>query len=333
MAAAALALGANAAGPAAMPSSTARYATDAYPGFDREEFIVSSGKKVPRWFSWLNGPKKDNAAEQLEYAIECEKSGEWRAARRGYDSLVREWPASPEAPKAQEKLADLYLEHYLEYESAFDEYKYLMDYYSSQCDYDAIAFRLYEVAKLWEEEGRTVLFFRIADTVDVRRAFESVVLHAPGAKFAPDAMLRVAKLREDDLEHDKAVQVYENLRNLYPGTPEARAALHREGAARMRLIREHEYNSTRIRDTIDFLKMALASNPAPDVKADLNSWLAESVSRMEDEAFAAAKFYDSRTRTRRSAINAYQRFIREYPASSHVEEARARLEALEKEIL
>lgn len=319
-----------ASGAAGMPSASTRYATDAYPGFDREENIIATSKKTPRWFSWINGPSQPSAAEQFEWARARQEEGSWRAARRGYDALVREWPSSPEAPIAQKALADLYLEHYLEYENAFEEYRYLMDFYSSQCDYDAMAQRLYDVARLMEEEGKTIIFFRFANTVDVRRAFEAVVLRAPGAAFAPQALLTVAKLREDDGEWTQAVQVYENLRSLHPMTPEARTALYREARARMELLKQHGYNRSRCQDVIDFLKAALASNPAADVKEELNKWLQEAVALIEDEAFAAAKFYDSRTRTRRSAINAYERFLSEYPASRHAPEARARLTNLER---
>lgn len=321
----------GAAGPAGSPSSTTRWATDAYPGFDREEEIVEGGKKTPRWFSWINGPSKVDATAQLAYAQECEESGSWWRARRAYDALIREWPSSPEAPLAQEKLADMYFSHYLDYEEAFAQYKYLLDFYSSQCDYDAIVHRLWEVAKLMEYEGKTFVFFHFDNTVDVRRAFEAVVRRAPGADFTPDAMLRVAKLREDDDEHDRAILVYENIRNLFPLTPEAKTALYREGRARMHVLRIHEYNRQRCKDTIEFLRMAVASNPDAAVKADFNAWLAEAVGKIEDDAFASAKFYDSRTRTKRSAINAYERFLRDYPASRHVEAARARLNELQSE--
>ena len=316
---------------AATPSAGTRYATDAYPGFDREEEIVSSGQKDPRWFSWVNGPSKDNAADQMAYAQACQKEGSWRAARRAYDALVREWPASPEAPRAQEALAEMYLEHYQEYENAFREYKYLLDFYSTQCDFDATAFRLYEIAKLMREEGKTLMFFRFANTVDVRRAFEAVVLRAPGARFAPAAMMTIAQLREDDGEYQKAIQVYENIRNLHAREPEAKAALHREGRARMLVLREHAYNRARCQDTIAFMKMALAMGPDAVARADYESWLNEAVGLIEDEAFRAAKFYDSRTRTKRSAISAYERFLSTYPASVHAEEARARLEELQQE--
>lgn len=315
-----------------MPTSRTRYATDAYPGFDKEENIVSPGKKEPRWFRWWNGPKYYTPAEEFAYAEKCREEGEWRASRKSYDALVREWPTSPEAPKAQLALADMYLEHYLESENAFEEYRYLLDYYSSACDYDAIAYRLYEVAKLMREEGKTIIFFRFKNTVDVRRAFEAVVLRAPGASYAPAAMLAVAELREEDGEYEKAVTVYENLRNLYAGTGEAKEAIYREAKARMIVLREHEYNRQRCQDTIDYLKMALAERGSGQASRDeMKAWLEEATALIENEAFAAAKFYDSRTRTKRSAINAYERFLKEYPASVHAEEALSRLAELKSE--
>ena len=318
-----------ASGAAGMPSSGTRYATDAYPGFDNEDNILATEKKQPRWFSWINGPKMTNAVEQLAWADECAAEGSLRAARRGYDALVREWPSSPEAPVAQRKLADLYWERYLEYENAFEEYKYLVDYYSAQCDYDVMAARLYEAAKMMRIEGKTLVFFRFANTVDVRRAFEAVVRRAPGAKFAPEAMLTIAELREDSGEFEKAVEVYENLRNIYYGTPEAKAAIPREARVRMRLLREHGYNRQRCQDTIGFLKLSLqTSGVGASERKELEGFLAEAVSWVEDEAYKSAKFYDSRTRTLRSAIKAYERFLSEYPASSHADEARARLDEL-----
>ena len=316
--------------PGTSPGPGVHYATDAFPGFDREAPLPDR-KKEPRWFSWANGPSKEDAASQYAYASACMASNSWRAARRGFDALIREWPTSPEAPKAQEALADMYLEHYLEYENAFREYKYLLDYYSTQCDFDAIAFRLYEVAKLMREEGKSILFVRFDNTVTVRRAFEAVVLRAPGARFAAEALLTIGELREDDQDYEQAIQVYENLRNLYAHSPEAKKALIREARCRMQILHDHGYNRNRNQDTINFLKLALQSNPAPEDRAELSDYLTEAVRNIEDEAYASAKFYDSRTRTKSSAVNAYERFLKTYPASEHAEEVRRRLAELQEE--
>ena len=318
--------------PGVSPGPGIRYATDAYPGFDSEDDMIKPAKKEPRWFGFINGPACDTAADQLAYCASCLKDGSWRAARRGFDSLVREWPASPEAAKAQKALADLYLEHYLEYENAFVEYRYLLDFYSLQCDYDAVARQMYKTAEALRDEGKRIMFFRFANTVDVRRTYEALVLRAPGAAFVPQALLTIGSLREDEGRWEKAVQVYENLRNLHPRTAESKIATHREANARMQIIRDTEYNRARNLDTAEFLKLAIASGTAGDEHLqDLRDWQAEIEKLMEGEAYRAAKFYDSRTRTRRSAINAYERFLADYPASQYAPEARRRVFELQQE--
>lgn len=312
-------------------SHDVRYATDAFPGFDSESELLGPEKKEPRLFGWIYGPEKEDAAAQLAWCRECVSNESWRAARLGFDALVREWPTSPEAPLAQKELADLYADHYHESENAFREYNYLLDFYSSQCDYAAIAARAYAMAEAMRKEGKRVFFVPFANTVDVRRAYEAVVLRAPGAPFTPRAMLTVGSLREDEGRDDLAVSVYENLRNLHPTTPEAIRSLHHEARALMKLLRDYGYNRERCKATVDFLRFTLANHRDFEGRDEVAEWLAEAQETLEGEAFAAARFYDSPTRTRQSAIDAYEAFVRDYPASVHAEKARARLAELKGE--
>ncbi len=305
-----------------------RYATDAYPGFDPSDDLPKPEKKTTAWYMLFSSPAKENAQEQLTYARSCEAAYEWRAAKKAYDALVTYWPTAPEAVKAQKALADLYYTHYFDYEQAFAEYKYLLDFYSSQCDYDAIVRRMYDVAQLMRAEGKTIMFFHFTNATDVRRAFEAVVRAAPGALFAPRAMLTAGELREEENNFEKAIEVYESVRNIYPNSKEAKEALHAEAAARMHVLRSHEYNRARCQDTIWFLKMALDASSDEAERTDYQMWLSEATEIIEREAYFAAKFYDSRTRTRRSAIRAYERFLVCYPASSFAAEAQARLDEL-----
>lgn len=307
------------------------YATDMFPGFDLESEIVSPSKKTPRWFGWITGPKMSTATDQMAWIQSCVSNSSWRTARKACDALVRAWPTSPEAPLAQKLMADILLNHELDSIAAFAEYRYLADFYSTQCDYDATLRQMYEVARLMRAEGKTFCFFHFDNTVDVRRAFEAIVLRAPGADFAPAALLAVAELRDDAGDYDQAISDYENLRNLYAQSDEARAALHAEGAVRMKALDEHTYNRPRCQDTIDFLRLALQSSPDVREKPDFEAWLAKAISLLESEAYQAARFYDSPTRTRRSAISAYEKFLREYPASSYTETVRQRLDELRQD--
>ena len=305
----------------------ARYATDAYPGFDSEEDNVKPERKEPRWFAFIFGPNRENAANQYAYCQELVKDGNWSKACKQLDALVREWPTAPEAWKAQQQMAELRLEKLDDAEEAFKDYRYLLDFYSLQCDFRAIADKLYQVAGILKLEGKEIMFVRFANTVDVRRAYEMCILRAPGAAWVPAAMLTVAGLREDEGKYAEAVKVYENLRNLYPEADEAKTAVLREAGARSVLLNDHAYNRARTQDTIDFMRMALRIC-RPEDAAAIQVHLDEAQRLIEDEAYRGAKFYDSATRTKRSAINAYERFLEEHPQSEHADEVRARIAEL-----
>ena len=75
------------------------------------------------------------------------------------------------------------------------------------------------------------------------------------------------------------------------------------------------------------MKMALRAC-RPEDAAAIQAYLDEALGLIEDEAYRGAKFYDSTTRTKRSAINAYERFLDEYPQSVHADEIRGRIAEL-----
>ena len=312
----------------AIPGPGTHYATDAYPGFDSEAGILATPQKEPGLF-WWSGPKMETPSDQLAWARACEADDSIRAARKAYEALVAQWPSAPEAAVAQKALADLEYGKARDYIQAFAEYKYLLDFYSAQCDYDAIAARLYETAKRMREAGKRIMFFPFANTTDVRRAFEAVVRRAPGAPYVAEAMLTVGELREEEGYYERAIEVYENLRNLHRGTPEAKTALVREAAARMMVLEEMGYNRERVRDTIAFLEQAEGACEGEDREA-VRAQLDEARALIDDDDFAAAKFYDSRIRTKRSAVSAYETYLANHPRGSHADEARARLEELKK---
>lgn len=322
---------AGAPGPGLGPGANgARYATDAYPGFDDEDEMIKPERKEPKWFSFINGPNRDNARDQMAYCVELIRDGNYSKARKQLDALVREWPTAPEAHKAQQTLAELCFEQLKDTEDAFSEYRYLLDFYSLQCDYEKMADMLYKIAGVLKIEGKEVMFVRFANTVDVRRAYETCVLRAPGAKWVPEAMMTIGSLREDEGKYEEAIKVYETLRNTRPDVPQAKEALMREAEVRMIVLREHDYNRMRCRDTIDFMKLAL-TRCRPDDVATIQGFLVEAQQLIEREDYLGAKFYDSATRTKRSAVNAYERFLTEHPTSAHAEEIRARAAELKGE--
>ena len=70
---------------------------------------------------------------------------------------MREWPTAPEAWQAQPQLADIQFEKLKDFEDAFKSYRYLLDFYSSQCDYGRMADMLYQVAGVMKIEGKELV--------------------------------------------------------------------------------------------------------------------------------------------------------------------------------
>lgn len=306
-----------------------RYATDAYPGFDDTDEETKPEKKSPRWFAWWNGPRRQDAAMQFAWCQEREQAQDFGAAAKGYDALVRQWPVSPEAAPAQLRLAELKVA-LGDYEDAFDEYRYLLDFYSSKCDYDAVALKMYKLVEFMRQEGKTVIFFRFRNSTDVRRCYESLIFRAPGARFAPKAMLTIAELREEEGMLEKAIAVYENLRNRFPGSAEAAEACYREAKNRMALLEKLGYNRTRVADTLAFLQLNRRYVVEKTQQAEFAAWIEAAMKLLDDESWRAASFYDSDTRTRRSAIGAYERYLFEFPKGLYAAEAASRLAALKE---
>ena len=167
---------------------------------------------------------------------------------------------------------------------------------------------------------------------ELRQSYERVVRRTPGADYVPEAMLKIADLREQDTDYEEAIKVYSTLRSRFIGTNEARTALYLEAKARMWLVRRLAYNYPRCKDTENYLKLALHNDPSHPNAEEMRTWLKDLSDYLSEDAWKRAKFYDSRQRTSHAAIASYTRFITEYPDSAHVEEARARIAELKNAV-
>lgn len=303
------------------------YATDAYPGFDGLDEIPRPERREKSWFLSV---KRDTAAEQYKMAEELESLGEYKDAAKAFDALVREWPASPEAPRAQLRYATLLASKLDEYEDAFDQLEYLLDFYPKDCPYLEIVEKEYQLVNLMLKTRKSFLGFSFLSNRLVRQHYESIVRRAPGASYVPEAMLRIADLREQDSHYEEAVKVYASLASKFPQSDAARVAAYLEAKARMWLCRRLAYNIPRCKDTMGYLKLTQKRLPDLDQIDELKTWEEELTVYLAEDAFKRAQFYDARQRTRHAAIAAWEQYLRDYPNSAHEQDVRARIAQLQE---
>ena len=313
------------------PGGYSQWATDQYPGFDGLDTLPVPEKKERGWLSeWLGlgSPEGATALEQMSVARRLEDEGEYKDAVKAYNALVREWPASVEAPKAQYRIAKLLETNLGEYADAYEEYAYLLDFYPRECPYADIVETQYRLVNLLHDTRRVFLGMSFTGNRELRQSYERIVRRAPGAAYVPEAMLKIADLREQDTDYEESIKVYSSIRSRYPGTDAARVALYREAKARMWLVRRLAYNLPRCKDTESYLKLAVKNDPSHPCVEEMRTWLKELSDYLAEDAWTRAKFYDTRMRTRHATIAAYERFVAEHPDSGHADEARARISAL-----
>lgn len=311
------------------------WATDHYPGFDGLDSLPVPEKKEKGWLTkWfgIGAPVGSTSREQLEIAKGLESAGEYKDAAKAYNALVQEWPASVEAPEAQFRMANLLETRLEEYVDAYEEYAYLLDFYPRDCQYAKVVEAQYKIVNLLYDTRRVFLGMSFTGNRELRQNYERIVRRAPGAAYVPEAMLKIADLREQDTDYEESIKVYSTLRSRYPGTVEARTALYREAKARMWLVRRLAYNLPRCKDTEDYLKLAMRNDPSHPNAEEMRSWLSELSDYLAEDAWVRTRFYDTRQRTRHAAVASYEKFLVEHPDSSHADEARARIAQLKGEI-
>ena len=301
------------------------YATDAYPGFDGLDDLPKPERREKSWFLHV---ARDTPIEQFAYAKELAENNDFKKACKMCDALVREWPASPEAPQAQLMYAMLLAKSLEDYDEAFEQLDYLLDFYPRDCAYAELVEYQYKLANLMVREKKTFLGMSFTSTRILRQHYEMIVRRAPGAKYVPEAMLKIADLREQEQQYEEAVLVYAALMSRFPSSPEARVAAYLQAKARMWLVRRLAYNLSRCKDTASYLQMTLKRLPDHPQAEEMKTWLGELKSYMAEDAYVRAKFYDSRQRTSHAAAAAYERFLEEYPDSAHAEEVSRRLDEL-----
>ena len=177
---------------------------------------------------WLRTRAKD----QLDVAEQAFKARDYNVALRAADRVVKVWPLSDYAPRAQ-YLAARCLEAKGKDQMAFDAYQKIIQQYPKSAEYEDVLWRQYKIAdrflhgewpKLWGDVP-------YPPTMDVPAdMFGGIVTNGPYSDVAPHAQLRIGAAREKQKDYPAAVNAYETAADRYQNRPIIVAdAMYREG--------------------------------------------------------------------------------------------------------
>lgn len=285
-------------------------------------------EREPRFFRLLR-PKMDDPAAQLAYAHDLREDGRRRGAERQYRALVRYWPSSHEAAKAQYAYAQI-LEERGKLGRALDEYEYLMEHYTGQFPHEEVLARLYDMGQTVREERRGQFFFFPGFHAPERAIpyFEAVVANGPQWERAPEAQLKIAQIKEEIDHIEEAVFAYDRVETRYPGSPQAEEAGFGKGRTLYELSREAPNHLDGAETALHALAQFVRSYPDSEHIEEARTYMRTVYRRMARISYDKARYYDRIARRPLAAITTYERFLEEFPDTEWSDTARDRLQSL-----
>lgn len=290
--------------------------------------------RVKRGVHWYRHPDCATPVQQMELAYRLYDAGRYRKAANAYQALVYAWPDSQEAPRAQLALAQVQ-EHRELYSKAFDEYQYLFDYYPGQFKYEEVLDRQFKIANyLMTTPKGAFLFFKGFQAPErALPLFEKIIRNAPAWDRAALAQFNMGVIHEQNEEWEEAVAAFEVFQNRYRDPILLPQASFREAHCLYLIYKNHPNNENSCNAARGAIVEYIRSYPGDDRVTEARLFLQTLNNEQGQRAYEQARYYDRIARRPKSALIAYEEFLKKYSALNPdlTASAKARVEALQKE--
>jgi outer membrane protein assembly factor BamD len=279
--------------------------------------------------------ERTRAADQMEVAESSFREKDYFVAQKAAKRVVKRWPLSDYAPRAQYLLARCLEERKMD-ERAFQQYQLLLDKYPKFEDYNEVVERQLMIAnrflsgqwfKLWG-------YVPIGPSMDrTAKLYEQIVQKAPfHDTVGPQAQMSTGAARENQKNYLKASKAYELAADRYSDRPKvASDALWKAGEANRKQAAEAEYDQGASVRAIETYNDFIALFPEDTRVSQARDNIIELRAEQARGSFIVAKFYE-KYRRYQSALIYYNEVLIKDPDSPYAPYARERMEVLKNRI-
>jgi len=191
--------------------------------------------------------RRTRAKDQMEVAQAAFDKKDYGLALKSARHLVKSWPLSDDAPRAQYLIARCY-EARRQDQKAFDNYQKILQKYPKSEKAKEVLEREYEIASRFLAGQRFKLWGYIPTFPSMERTanmFDGIVKNGPYSDVAPHAQLRIGAAREKQADYPAAVKAYEVAADRYHDRPPiASDALFRAGTSYEKQAKTAEYDQS-----------------------------------------------------------------------------------------
>jgi len=295
-------------------------------------------------FHRLEAMAKENALEQFKYAAQFEEAEKWEAAVREYRKVVRYFPDSILAPRAQFRMGACY-EQLGRLSKAFDQYQLVLEKYPSFSDPDEVIERQFAIANAFydgRKKRMPLLGLRIlSGRGEAIRVYEQLALNAPFGPVAEEAKYRAGELLERSKRYDDytkmggeaprpgAINTYLFVVDNFEEGERREDALFRVGECYSKKARRARYDKKAIEQALFYYRRCLREYPKGKHVKEVEQRIAELDHRRAKGIYEVALYYEKR-RQYRAALIYYEDLMAKFPLSPYAEEAQERIAAIGK---
>jgi outer membrane protein assembly factor BamD len=277
-----------------------------------------------------NNTVEISAVEQMKKAEAQEAAGKLGEAITSYKALVKSYPTSLLAPKAQHKIGVL-LERTGDLDKGFNAYDTYLTKYPKGEDFDATVDSMFKIAKIFlEGQKKKILGVPVGSNIQRSQAmFETLVKRAAYSKWAPLAQFNVGQALEKQQKYPEAIAAYQQVYSRYPNDAIADDALYQIGYVRLRQYREGSYDRADANKARQSFEEFISRFPESEKVAQARENLKSLEGGQTKNALNIAKYYDKQKQYK-AAVIYYNDVLQQQPGSADSEVAKARIAQLKE---
>ena len=279
---------------------------------------------------------RESSKEQFEFAEQLEQAEDYRGACREYQKLVKHFPDSILAARAQFRSGRC-LEKMSKYTKAFETYQSVIDKYPNFGEPESVIERQFAIAEMYYRgKKKGIPFLNIglfSGKDDAVKFLDQIAKNAPFSKYAEKGkfmagvMLEEMERYEDDAQGEGAITAYEFVVDRFPEGEFADDAQYRIGMCYYAMAAKARHNKKAFNGAIRNFRKYIRLYPKGEYIEEAKAKINELDFKAAKGTYQVGEFYEKKGEIE-AAVIYYREVVEKYPLSEWAEKAEKRIEVL-----
>ena len=275
---------------------------------------------------------KDSPKEQYDWAMDFYNAKNYQRAALEFEKLVKNYEYSEYASKAQ-YYTGLCYENMGKFYMAFQNYQKAIENFPHVDNIDEIIAREFNIANLYlARSGPKVLGTEILTPLDrAIEIYKKVVDNAPYGRLADEAQFTMGVALKKAERYDEAIEAFQKVVDDYPNSNFFDKAKYEVAYCAYKASSKPAYDVAPTAKAIKAFEDFAASNKDMALSKEADKTIQRLKDKAAEKSLLTARFYESQKHYE-SAILYYNDIVTNFPDCSFLNEAKAKIEALNLKI-